>query len=106
MMYRYTGLPHSDTRGSQCLGHSPQLFAALRVLLRLQEPRHPPYALPLDLLSKVFHLPLPVLTLSLVLTLPAVDKLTFDGPPASTVAYLTGGSLLSRLSAPCPTTHY
>ena len=49
-MYRYTGLPHSDTRGSPCLGHSPQLFAALRVLLRLQEPRHPPYALHLDLL--------------------------------------------------------
>ncbi len=47
-----TGLPHSDTRGSQCLGHSPQLFAALRVLLRLQEPRHPPYALLLDLLLK------------------------------------------------------
>ena len=56
MMYRYTGLPHSDTRGSQCLGHSPQLFAALRVLLRLQEPRHPPYALRLDLLSKVCYL--------------------------------------------------
>ncbi len=53
MMYRYTGLPHSDTRGSQCLGHSPQLFAALRVLLRLQEPRHPPYALLLDLLSLI-----------------------------------------------------
>jgi hypothetical protein len=54
MMYRYTGLPHSDTRGSQCLGHSPQLFAALRVLLRLQEPRHPPYALTLDLPLKSF----------------------------------------------------
>jgi hypothetical protein len=46
-------LTHSDTRGSQCLGHSPQLFAALRVLLRLQEPRHPPYALLLDLLSLI-----------------------------------------------------
>ncbi len=54
MMYCYTGLPHSDTRGSKCLGHSPQLFAALRVLLRLQEPRHPPYALTLDLLLKSF----------------------------------------------------
>ena len=40
-----TGLPHSDTCGSPCLGHSPQLFAALRVLPRLREPRHPPYAL-------------------------------------------------------------
>ena len=39
------GLPHSDIRGSQCICHSPRLFAACHVLLRLREPRHPPCAL-------------------------------------------------------------
>ena len=39
------GLPHSDIRGSQVACTSPRLFAACRVLLRLPEPRHPPYAL-------------------------------------------------------------
>jgi hypothetical protein len=39
------GLPHSDICGLQCMCHSPQLFAAYHVLRRLQEPRHPPYAL-------------------------------------------------------------
>jgi hypothetical protein len=39
------GLPHSDTRGSIRICRSPRLFAAYRVLLRLREPRHPPYAL-------------------------------------------------------------
>ncbi len=90
-MYCYTGLPHSDTRGSQCLGHSPQLFAALRVLLRLQEPRHPPYALLLDLLLKG-SLCLPVGRPELLLT--------FDGPPAGPVADLRVAHLLSRLCAP------
>ena len=47
------GLPHSDICGSRCICHSPQLFAACHVLLRLREPRHPPCALsvPLSLLS-------------------------------------------------------
>ena len=40
-----TGLPHSDISGSRCICHSPELFAAYHVLLRLREPRHPPYAL-------------------------------------------------------------
>ena len=40
-----SGLPHSDICGSQCICHSPQLFAACHVLLRLREPRHPPCAL-------------------------------------------------------------
>ena len=40
-----SGLPHSDICGSRCICHSPQLFAACHVLLRLREPRHPPCAL-------------------------------------------------------------
>ena len=39
------GLPHSDICGSMVICTSPQLFAAYHVLLRLAEPRHPPYAL-------------------------------------------------------------
>ena len=39
------GLSHSDICGSSLVCKSPQLFAAYHVLLRLQEPRHPPYAL-------------------------------------------------------------
>ena len=40
------GLPHSDTPGSKAVCASPGLFAACRVLHRLQEPGHPPCALP------------------------------------------------------------
>ena len=39
------GLLHSDIPGSKCACHSPRLFAAYRVLLRLLMPRHPPCAL-------------------------------------------------------------
>ena len=39
------GLSHSDICGSNLVCKSPQLFAAYHVLLRLQEPRHPPFAL-------------------------------------------------------------
>ena len=39
------GLPHSDTPGSKPVCSSPGFFAAYRVLLRLQKPRHPPSAL-------------------------------------------------------------
>ena len=39
------GLPHSDTHGSKAVRASPWTFAACRVLRRLREPRHPPYAL-------------------------------------------------------------
>ena len=39
------GLSHSDISGSILVCKSPELFAAYPVLLRLQEPRHPPYAL-------------------------------------------------------------
>ena len=42
---QYSGLPHSDICGSICMCQSPQLFAACHALLRLREPRHPPYAL-------------------------------------------------------------
>ena len=47
------GLPHSDTHGSKAVRASPWTFAACRVLPRLREPRHPPYALSrFSLLSK------------------------------------------------------
>ena len=39
------GLPHSEIHGSNLVCKSPRLFAAYHVLRRLQEPRHPPYAL-------------------------------------------------------------
>ena len=39
------GLPHSEICGSNRICQSPQLIAAYRVLHRLWEPRHPPYAL-------------------------------------------------------------
>jgi hypothetical protein len=39
------GFPHSDTPGSLSAFDSPGLFADCCVLLRLQVPRHPPYAL-------------------------------------------------------------
>ena len=39
------GLPHSDISGSIPVCGSPELFAAYHVLLRLQKPRHPPFAL-------------------------------------------------------------
>ena len=39
------GLPHSEITGSLRVCQSPVLIAAYYVLLRLQEPRHPPCAL-------------------------------------------------------------
>jgi len=39
------GFPHSDISGSTVICTSPKLFAACHVLLRLPEPRHPPFAL-------------------------------------------------------------
>ncbi len=42
---QYSGLPHSDIRGSHRVCRSPRLFAAYHVLRRLWEPRHSPYAL-------------------------------------------------------------
>ena len=39
------GLPHSDTDGSTRVCQSPPIFAAFRVLLRFEKPRHPPFAL-------------------------------------------------------------
>jgi hypothetical protein len=42
---QYIRLPHSEISGSMCICHSPKLIAAYHVLHRLQEPRHPPYAL-------------------------------------------------------------
>ena len=38
-------LPHSEIHGSNLVCKSPRLIAAYHVLRRLQEPRHPPYAL-------------------------------------------------------------
>lgn len=42
---QYAGLPHSEISGSIRVCRSPELIAAYHVLPRLQEPRHPPYAL-------------------------------------------------------------
>ena len=39
------GLSHSEICGSIPVCESPQLIAAFHVFRRLQEPRHPPYAL-------------------------------------------------------------
>ena len=40
-----SGLSHSEILGSILVCKSPRLIAAYHVFLRLQEPRHPPYAL-------------------------------------------------------------
>ena len=42
---RHAGFSHSDIRASQVICTYARLFAAYHVLRRLQEPRHPPYAL-------------------------------------------------------------
>ena len=39
------GLSHSEILGSILVCKAPRLIAAYHVFLRLQEPRHPPYAL-------------------------------------------------------------
>src|SRR5215831_20427250 len=39
------GFPHSEISGSKPVSGSPELIAAVHVLLRLWLPRHPPYAL-------------------------------------------------------------
>ena len=49
------GLPHSDIAGSQGICPSPALFAACHVLLRLREPRHPPCALSVSVVSLPGH---------------------------------------------------
>ena len=38
-------LSHSEISGSKPVSGSPELIAAVHVLLRLSTPRHPPYAL-------------------------------------------------------------
>jgi hypothetical protein len=43
--FRPCGLSHSDIRASKVICTYARLFAAYRVLLRLDEPRHPPSAL-------------------------------------------------------------
>ena len=62
------GLPHSDTHGSMAVRASPWTFAACRVLRRLREPRHPPYALTRFSLSCVGRAPAlpPLVCLSLL----------------------------------------
>ena len=42
---QHIGLPHSEISGFTVICTYPKLFAAYHVLLRLWEPRHPPYAL-------------------------------------------------------------
>ena len=42
---QHGGLPHSEISGSKRMCRFPKLIAAYHVLLRLSNPRHPPYAL-------------------------------------------------------------
>ena len=42
---QHAGLPHSEISGSKVVCTYPKLIAAYHVLLRLLEPRHPPFAL-------------------------------------------------------------
>ena len=53
---RRLGLSHSDVHGSRAICASPWLFAAYHVLHRLNEPRHPPFALLYFLLCPPAHL--------------------------------------------------
>ena len=50
------GLSHSDISGSNPVCKSPELFAAYHVFRRLQEPRHPPYALNYFLTTLIYTL--------------------------------------------------
>ena len=77
------GLSHSDIRGSILVCKSPRLFAAYHVLLRLQEPRHPPYALYYFLLS--YRLPI-VSRYAYLISLNYVNerRKSFDLPKNST----------------------
>ena len=74
------GLPHSDTRGSRAVCASPRLFAACRVLPRLQKPRHPPCALVHFLrrararLPPAHRAPLSLLLLLVVLCVPSRQR--------------------------------
>src|ERR1700741_4666668 len=43
--FSMAGCPIRKSWDIMCICHSPKLIAAYHVLLRLQEPRHPPYAL-------------------------------------------------------------
>ena len=49
-------LSHSEILGSKVICTYPRLIAAYHVLLRLREPRHPPYALSYFLLYCIPHL--------------------------------------------------
>ena len=51
------GFSHSDIRASKVICTYARLFAAYHVLLRLQEPRHPPYALSYLLYPPLFLSP-------------------------------------------------
>ena len=51
---QHIGFPHSEISGSIHMCWSPELIAAYHVLLRLWEPRHPPYALNYFLLLSIF----------------------------------------------------
>ena len=55
-----SGLPHSEISGSQVVCTYPKLIAAYHVLLRLLEPRHPPFALAFFFYVKLFVLTIPL----------------------------------------------
>ena len=78
------GLSHSDIRGSILVCKSPRLFAAYHVLLRLQEPRHPPDALSYFLFSPYTRLLLEYMTSFLILN--SVKELQPEGSSSTAVS--------------------
>ena len=89
------GLPHSDTHGSMAVRASPWTFAACRVLPRLREPRHPPYALArfsLSLVTRRIAAPR-----SLVCLFVFVSAFTF--PSCQRTAHASGACLRGECGA-------
>ena len=52
---QHAGFPHSEISGSKVVCTYPKLIAAYHVLLRLLEPRHPPFALAFFFYVKLFY---------------------------------------------------
>jgi hypothetical protein len=100
---QHGGLPHSDINGSKVVCTSPSLFAAYRVLRRLQEPRHPPCALgllpslqytPKDISNALVRLRTPVLPLARALYLALSSFILY---PSLSILLLCIPSLVNEL---------
>ena len=86
------GFPHSDICGSQCICHSPQLFAAYHVFLRLLVPRHPPCAL---LCLTVLRLCVALHNLLLFLCYQSITPYLLNNRRVCNVCYIGYVSLMS-----------